>query len=77
MEKTIVGMCRMKGYARKYGGAHSVPITEDMITGIAETKNTIAMKILPYLVSASPCHKTRVFIFSFSKIFKFLRLYFP
>ena len=38
MEKTIVGMCRMKGYARKYGGAHSVPITEDMITGIAETK---------------------------------------
>ena len=38
MEETIAGLRRMKKYARKYGGAHSVPITEDMIKGMKEAK---------------------------------------
>ena len=31
----------MKEYAWKYGGAHSVPITEDMIKGMKETKREV------------------------------------
>lgn len=38
MEETILGMRRMKEHARKHGGTHSFPITEDMIKGVKETK---------------------------------------
>ena len=33
MEETIIGMREMKEYVWKYGGAHSFPVTEDMIKG--------------------------------------------
>lgn len=58
MEETIVGMCRMKEYARKYGGAHSVPITGDMIMGIKEAKRKDCNENITLFVyiCASPCH---------------------
>ena len=41
MKEAIVRMRWMKEYAWKYGGAHSVPITEDMIKGMKETKREV------------------------------------
>ena len=51
MEETIIGMREMKEYVWKYGGAHSFPVTEDMIKGKKRLEAKITMEILSFWVS--------------------------